>query len=48
LVDLSLFSIDWVLSYMAQLLLVENCHELDETKGKMILDAFVGQSLKRS
>ena len=42
LVDRPLFSIDWVLSYMAQLLLVEHWNELDETKGKMILDAFVG------
>lgn len=42
LVDRPLFSIDWVLSYMAQLLLVEHWNELDEAKGKMILDAFVG------
>ncbi len=42
LVDRPLFSIDWIISYMAQLLLVEHWAELDETKGKMILDAFVG------
>lgn len=37
-----LFSIDWILAYMARLLLVEQWNELDETKGKMILEAFVG------
>lgn len=42
LVSRPLFSIDWILAYMAQLLLVEHCSELDEAKGKMILDAFVG------
>jgi hypothetical protein len=36
-----LFSIDWILSYMARLILVEQWNELDEAKGKMILDAFV-------
>jgi hypothetical protein len=41
LVERPLFSIDWVLSYMAQLLIVEHWNELDESKGKMILDAFV-------
>lgn len=42
LVGKPLFSIDWILSYMAQLLIVEDWNELDEMKGKMILDAFVG------
>ena len=41
LVDKPLFSIDWILSYMAQLWIVEDWNELDEVKGKMILDAFV-------
>jgi len=34
------FSIDQVLAYMAQLMLVEYWHELDEGKGRMILDTF--------
>ena len=42
LVEKPLFSIDWILSYMAQLLIVEHWADLDEAKGKMILDAFVG------
>lgn len=42
LVDRPLFSIDWILSYMAQLLIVEAWNDLEEEKGKMILDAFVG------
>jgi hypothetical protein len=42
LVQAPLFSMDWVLSYMARLLLVEQWNELDEIKGKMILEAFVG------
>jgi hypothetical protein len=37
-----LFSIDWILSYMAQLLLVEQWNELDPEKGEIILEAFVG------
>jgi len=37
-----LFSIDWILSYMAQLLIVEQWNELDESRGKIILEAFVG------
>ncbi len=42
LVDRPFFSIDWILAYMAQLLIVEQWNELEEEKGKMILDAFVG------
>jgi len=42
LVGQPLFSIDWILSYMARLLIAEHWNELDEQKGKMILDAFVG------
>lgn len=42
LVEKPLFSIDWILSYMAQLLIVEQWNELDEEKGKIILEAFVG------
>jgi hypothetical protein len=37
-----LFSIDWILSYMARLLIVEQWNELDLAKGKIILEAFVG------
>lgn len=33
-----LFSIDWILSYMALLLIVEYDYELDKNKGKMIVD----------
>lgn len=40
LVDQPLFSIDWILSYIARLMLVEHWHELDKAKGKMILDTF--------
>ena len=35
-----LFSIDWILSYLAQLIIVEERNELNETKGKVILDTF--------
>ncbi|MBS0615419.1 MAG: DUF2764 family protein [Verrucomicrobia bacterium] len=42
LVDKPFFSLDWILAYMAQLLIVEQWNELEEEKGKMILDAFVG------
>ncbi len=38
MVDRPLFSIDWILGYMARLMLCENWYELDELKGKMILD----------
>jgi hypothetical protein len=41
LVNKPVFSIDWILSYMARLLIVEDYYALDEAKGKMILDAFV-------
>jgi len=37
-----LFSIDWILSYMARLLIVEQWNDLDSAKGKIILEAFVG------
>jgi hypothetical protein len=37
-----LFSIDWILSYMAQLLIVEEWNQLDAEKGEIILQAFVG------
>lgn len=37
-----LFSIDWILSYMAQLMLVEQWNDLDPEKGEIILEAFVG------
>lgn len=35
-----LFSIDQILSYMAQLMIVESFFELDEQRGNMILDTF--------
>jgi hypothetical protein len=34
------FSMEWILAYLAQLMIVEYWHELDETKGRMILDTF--------
>lgn len=40
MVDKPLFSIDWILAYMAQLIIVEQMNELDAMKGKMILDTF--------
>ena len=42
LVSKPLFSIDWILSYMARLLIVEQWNDLDREKGKIILEAFVG------
>ncbi len=42
LVEEPLFSIDWILSYMARLLIVEEWNELDPEKGEIILEAFVG------
>lgn len=33
-----LFSIDWILSYMARLLIVEHDYELDKNKGNKIVD----------
>ncbi len=42
LVDEPMFSIDWILAYMARLLIVEQWNELDIEKGKIILEAFVG------
>ena len=42
LVEEPLFSIDWILSYMARLVIVEEWDELDPEKGKIILEAFVG------
>jgi hypothetical protein len=42
LVQAPLFSIDWILSYMARLLIVEQWNDLDVAKGKIILEAFVG------
>lgn len=41
LVSNPVFSIDWILSYMARLVIVEDYCALDEAKGKMILDVFV-------
>jgi len=40
LVQQPLFSIDWILAYMARLMIVEYWNALDEEKGKMILDTF--------
>jgi len=41
LVDRPLFSIDWILSYMARLMIVEDWLKLDEKEGKMILETYV-------
>ena len=35
-----LFSIDWILAYMAQLMIAEQWVELDESRGRMILETF--------
>lgn len=40
MIDHPLFSIEWILAYMAQLLIVEHANELDALKGRMILDTF--------
>ena len=40
MVDRPLFSMDWILSYMAQLMIVEQWNELDESRGRMILETF--------
>lgn len=42
LIQKPLFSIDWILSYMAQLLIIEEWNDLDRAKGEVILEAFVG------
>lgn len=41
IVQQPLFSIDWILSYIARLLIVEHRCELDPEKGKVILEAFL-------
>ena len=38
MVDRPLFSIDWILGYMARLMIAEQWFELDPGKGKMILE----------
>lgn len=35
-----LFTIDWILAYLARLLIVEDWNELDESRGKLILDDY--------
>jgi len=40
MVKTPLFSIDWILAYMVQLLIVEHWNELNEKEGNMILDTF--------
>jgi hypothetical protein len=40
MVEKPLFSIDWILSYLAQLMILEEQYELNETKGRVILDTF--------
>jgi len=40
LVDRSISSIDWILAYMAQLIIVEHRHELDKHRGNRLLDTF--------
>ncbi len=37
------FSIDWILAYLAQLMIIEYWNELDENKGRAILDTFKNQ-----
>lgn len=39
MVEQPLFSADWILGYLAQLMLVEHWNELDANKGKMILES---------
>lgn len=39
MVEKPLFSIDWILGYITQLMLVEHWNELDANKGKMILES---------
>lgn len=38
MVEKPLFSIDWILAYLARLLIVEYDYELDKNKGKLIVD----------
>ena len=40
LTDAPLFSIDWILAYLAKWMIVEYWNGLDELKGRMILDTF--------
>ncbi len=37
------FSMDWILAYLAQLMLIEYWNELSEVKGRAILDTFKNQ-----
>lgn len=39
MVERPLFSIDWILGYIARLMIVEQWNELDEVRGKMILES---------
>lgn len=40
LVEKPLFTIDWILGYTAQLLMIEHWNELNQTKGMAILESF--------
>ena len=40
--ELEIFSIDAILAYLAQLMIVEQWNEMDEVRGKMVLDTFKG------
>lgn len=40
LVDAPLFSMDWILSYMAQLIIVEDWYAIDAQRGKIILETY--------
>lgn len=42
LVEKPFFSIEWILAYFAQFLIIERWNEMNEVKGKIILEAFVG------
>jgi hypothetical protein len=41
MVDKPLFNIDWILAYMAQLLIVEHWNRLDKNQGKSLLKKFI-------
>lgn len=40
MVQAPLFSIDWILGYMARLIIAEDWNDLDEDRGKIILNTF--------
>jgi hypothetical protein len=42
LVDRPIFSIDWILAYMAKLLIAEEVSEPDTQRGEILLEGFIG------